>query len=85
VTEDSREMTSTTVRANESGLKTSLAENFKLRTYLGYIALVRILLGYHFLGTGFDKFFGNFLNGRTLLNDLTREVPRIRSLGTTRS
>jgi thiosulfate dehydrogenase [quinone] large subunit len=73
---DSREMTSTTVRAKESGLKSSLAENFKLRTYLGYIALVRILLGYHFLGTGFDKFFGNFLNGRSLLNDLTRGGPK---------
>ena len=69
-------MASTTVRANEGGLKSSLAGNLKQRTYLGYIALVRILLGYHFLGTGFDKFFGNFLNGRTLLNDLTRGGPK---------
>ena len=50
----------------------SLAENFKQRTYLGYVALVRILLGYHFLGTGFDKLFGNFLSGRTLLSDMIR-------------
>jgi thiosulfate dehydrogenase [quinone] large subunit len=69
-------MTSTTVRANENGLKNSFAENFKLRTYLGYIALVRILLGYHFLGTGFVKFFGNFLSGRPLLTDLTRGGPK---------
>jgi uncharacterized membrane protein YphA (DoxX/SURF4 family) len=50
----------------------SLAENFKQSTYLGYIALVRILLGFHFLGTGFDKLFGNFLSGRTLLSDMMR-------------
>ena len=49
---------------------------FKRRTCLGYIALVRILLGYHFLGTGSEKFFGNVLSGKTLLNDLTRGVPK---------
>ena len=38
-------MTSTTVRAKESGHEGFVAGNFKQRTYLGYIALVRILLG----------------------------------------
>jgi thiosulfate dehydrogenase [quinone] large subunit len=69
-------MASTTVRASATGVESSLARNFKERTYLGYIALVRILVGYHFLGTGFDKFFGNFLSGRSLLNDLTRGAPK---------
>jgi hypothetical protein len=27
----------------------SLAENFKQSTYLGYVAILRILLGFHFL------------------------------------
>jgi uncharacterized membrane protein YphA (DoxX/SURF4 family) len=54
----------------------SLAENFKQRTYLGYVALVRILLGYHFLGTGSDKLLGGFLSGRMLLSDLIRGAPK---------
>jgi uncharacterized membrane protein YphA (DoxX/SURF4 family) len=53
----------------------SLAENFKQSTYLGYIAMLRILLGLHFLGTGFEKLFHNFLTGRTLTNDMLRGAP----------
>src|ERR1700730_4016534 len=53
----------------------SLAENFKQSSYLGYIALLRILLGFHFLGTGFEKLFHNFLTGRSLTNDMLRGAP----------
>ena len=53
----------------------SLAENFKQSTYLGYLAMVRILLGFHFLGTGFEKLFHNFLTGRSLTNDMLRGAP----------
>lgn len=52
-----------------------LSENFKQSTYLGYIAMLRILLGFHFLGTGFEKLLGRFLTGRLLMNDLTRGAP----------
>src|SRR5436305_2143450 len=50
----------------------SLAENFRQGTYLGYIAIVRILLGYHFMDTGLRKGFSGFLSGRSLLADLMR-------------
>jgi hypothetical protein len=46
----------------------SLAGNFKQNTYLGFIALVRIFVGYHFLGTGLDK-LDRFLRGRPVLSD----------------
>jgi uncharacterized membrane protein YphA (DoxX/SURF4 family) len=54
----------------------SLSENFKQNTYLGYVAILRILLGFHFLGTGFEKFFGSFLTGRPLITDLMRGAPK---------
>ena len=53
----------------------SLAGNFKQNTYLGYIALVRIFVGYHFLGTGLDK-LNRFLRGRPVLSDLMRGLPK---------
>jgi len=65
-------MTSPGLEIHENEVESSLAANFRQRTLLGYIALVRILLGYHFLGTGFDKLLGNFLTGKSLLNDLIR-------------
>ena len=69
-------MPSTTFQDREDKVENSLTANFKQRTYLGYIALVRILVGYHFIGTGLDKLFGNFLTGKTLLNDLARGGPK---------
>lgn len=54
----------------------SLAENFKQSTYLGYLAALRILLGFHFLGTGFEKLLGRFLTGRPLITDLLRGAPK---------
>jgi thiosulfate dehydrogenase (quinone) large subunit len=69
-------MPSATVEAREDQTENSLTANFKQRTYLAYIAVVRILLGYHFIGTGLDKLFGNFLSGKSLLNDLARGGPK---------
>ena len=54
----------------------SLAENLKQSTYLGYVAILRILLGFHFLGTGFEKLFGKFLTGKPLITDLMRGAPK---------
>jgi uncharacterized membrane protein YphA (DoxX/SURF4 family) len=53
----------------------SLTGNFKQNTYLGYIALVRIFVGYHFLGTGLDK-LDRFLRGRPVLSDLARGLSK---------
>ena len=60
---------------SRQGAATWLYDNFKQNTYLGYIALLRILLGFHFLGTGFEKLYGRFLTSKPLLNDLLRGSP----------
>ena len=69
-------MPSATVEVREDKAENFLTANLKQRTYLAYIALVRILLGYHFIGTGLDKLFGSFLSGKSLLNDLARGGPK---------
>ena len=53
----------------------SLAGNFKQSTYLGYVAFLRILVGYHFLGMGWDK-PSRFLSGKPVLSDLTRGISK---------
>lgn len=53
----------------------SSVENFKQNTYLGYVALLRILVGYRFLGTGFDK-LSRFLSGKPVLSDLARGISK---------
>jgi len=48
----------------------SLAANFKQTTYLGYLALVRILVGVLFLLVAWPKVTGRFLTGRVLPQQL---------------
>ncbi len=48
----------------------SLAANFKQTTYLGYLALVRILVGVLFLLVAWPKVSGRFLTGRVLPQQL---------------
>lgn len=43
-----------------------LGENFRQSTYAGYLAIVRILVGYHFLEVGWAKVSRGFYSGRTL-------------------
>ena len=38
----------------------TLGENFKQPTYLGYLAIIRIAIGYHFLLTGWQKISTGF-------------------------
>lgn len=51
------------------------AENFKQNTYLGYLALVRILAGYHFLDSGYAKLSHGFLRGHDLPAQLIKSAP----------
>lgn len=48
-----------------------LADNFKQNTALGYVAILRIMVGYHFLVVGLGKLSGNFLNGEALPRTLS--------------
>jgi thiosulfate dehydrogenase [quinone] large subunit len=50
----------------------SLSANFKQRTYLGYLAILRIAVGYHFLTAAWPKVTGKFLNGQVLAEELAK-------------
>jgi thiosulfate dehydrogenase (quinone) large subunit len=50
----------------------SLITNFRQRTYLGYLAILRIAVGYHFLTAALPKITGKFLEGRILAEELTK-------------
>lgn len=50
----------------------SLVSNFKQRTYLGYLAILRIAVGYHFITAAWPKVTGKFLTGQTLAEELTK-------------
>jgi thiosulfate dehydrogenase (quinone) large subunit len=50
----------------------TLADNFKQKTYLGYLAILRIAVGYHFLTAAWPKVTGKFLNGQTLADELAK-------------
>ena len=53
-----------------------LADNFKQSTCLGYLAIPRILVGYHFLNSGWPKAFGGrFLGGSGLAAQLLAGAP----------
>jgi uncharacterized membrane protein YphA (DoxX/SURF4 family) len=54
----------------------SLASNFKQPSYLGYMAIVRIMVGYHFLTAAWPKVTGDFLNGKRLPAQLMRTVTK---------
>jgi thiosulfate dehydrogenase [quinone] large subunit len=52
----------------------SLTSNFKQSTYLGYVAILRIAVGYHFLTAALPKVTGNFLKGQILAEELVKTV-----------
>jgi thiosulfate dehydrogenase [quinone] large subunit len=52
----------------------SLASNFKQGTYLGYLALIRIAVGYHFVTAAWPKVTGPFLAGHVLADELVKTV-----------
>jgi thiosulfate dehydrogenase [quinone] large subunit len=52
----------------------SLASNFKHPTYLGYMAILRIAVGYHFITAAWPKVTGPFVTGRILADELVKTV-----------
>ncbi|MBI2819933.1 MAG: hypothetical protein HYX73_08135, partial [Acidobacteria bacterium] len=44
----------------------SITENFRQSSYAGYLAIVRILVGYHFLEVGLPKVARGFYTGESL-------------------
>jgi len=54
----------------------SLTQNFKQNTYLGYLALVRIAVGYHFMTAAWPKLTGSFVDGHLLPEDLVKTVAK---------
>jgi len=53
-----------------------LGDNFKQCTPLGYIALIRIAVGYHFLMVALGKLNGGFLNGKGMANQLAAGIAK---------
>ena len=51
-----------------------LADSFKQNTALGYVAILRIMVGYHFLLVGMGKLSGDFLSGEALSRTLSGAV-----------
>jgi thiosulfate dehydrogenase (quinone) large subunit len=60
----------------KAGMVAFLDSNFKQSTYLGYIALVRILVGVLFLLVAWPKITGRFLNGQTLPQQLLNGIQK---------
>ena len=54
----------------------SLASNFKQPTYLGYLALLRILVGFLFLLVAWPKVSGRFLSGEVLPRQLLNSIQK---------
>jgi thiosulfate dehydrogenase [quinone] large subunit len=50
----------------------SLIANFKQNTYLGYLAILRIAVGYHFLTAAIPKVTGPFVKGHILADELIK-------------
>lgn len=50
----------------------SFGNNFKQGTYLGYLALLRIAVGYHFFTVALPKVTGPFLQGKILGDELAK-------------
>ncbi|MGD0443983.1 MAG: TQO small subunit DoxD [Edaphobacter sp.] len=50
----------------------SLSQNFRQPTYLGYLAILRIAVGYHFASVALPKITGPFLHGKALTEDLAK-------------
>jgi len=51
-----------------------IAENFRQTSYGGYLAIVRILVGYHFLEVGWPKVARGFYSGESLPERLAGAV-----------
>jgi uncharacterized membrane protein YphA (DoxX/SURF4 family) len=51
-----------------------LVSNFKQNTWLGYLALIRIAVGYHFMGVALPKLSSGYLNGKFMANQLAAGV-----------
>jgi thiosulfate dehydrogenase (quinone) large subunit len=54
----------------------NLASNFKQSTYLGYLAILRIAVGYHFLSVALPKLTGGFLKGEVLPESILKNVAK---------
>lgn len=52
----------------------SVGANFKQPTFLGYLALLRIAVGYHFLTVAWPKVTGAFVTGNILTGDLAKSL-----------
>lgn len=51
-----------------------LVGNFKQTTYLGYLAMARIVMGYYFIQVGWGKLGPRFLSGESLARQLTENA-----------
>ena len=51
-----------------------LAENFRQNTYLGYLAIARMLVGYHFIDVAWPKITQGFYLGQSLPEPLADAV-----------
>ena len=54
----------------------SLTQNFKQSTYLGYLAILRIAVGYHFITVAWPKITGPFVNGHVMPAELAKTVTK---------
>jgi thiosulfate dehydrogenase [quinone] large subunit len=54
----------------------SLTSNFKQSTYLGYLAILRIAVGYHFLTVSLPKVTGPFIKGHVLAEELAKTAAK---------
>ena len=52
----------------------NIARNFKQPTYLGYLAILRIVVGYHFISAAWPKITGSFVKGHILPEELMKTV-----------
>lgn len=53
---------------------TARPASFQQPTYLGYLALLRIAVGYQFLSVAWPKVTGTFVTGHVLLEDLAKTL-----------
>lgn len=53
-----------------------LVSNFKQGTWLGYLALIRIAVGYHFLTAALPKLSSGYLNGMVMASQLQRGIAK---------
>jgi thiosulfate dehydrogenase (quinone) large subunit len=75
--DDSNRARRVTVQNPKSNTTVSLAANFKQSTYLGYLALVRILVGVLFLLVAWPKISGGrFLGGGALSQQLLNGIQK---------